>query len=492
MDSQHSSSTLLHGSSAAIYPTTYSTVNKPVISPKTATSSPAATATTTALSSIKKRKRVGSMPAAEVTPYVAYEYLLPKKLLEWEPTAVSLHHLMEFERRLDALLSRKRCDYQEVIKRPMKLKKTLQIYLYHYAVNEHSPPSHVTNHRNTETTSAEVTKVDGSGYSLPPSFTFYIEGHLLEAQTPPLKRFSELLRSLRIGLKRHSDDTAAAAEVDMVEWIKGKDQGTTKDGFEVKRRCVTHRDVIDIQVLLQLDHVPEMFRLSEEMRSLLGGLSAETRMGTAIALWNYIKTHRLQDEDDRKLIIADEALQRVLGVDRLTFSQLPTFLDSHLLPLEPIELTYCVKMEEVSTPDQPKMAVYNMEVEVEDPLRSMMQHFTVSTESASGLLLKDLSEWDRKFIELLYEIRQSCIKREFMQSFAIQPVEFINQWVSSQAHDLKTILGEGDSMSELTLHMEDWRTNSQLFQQDWAREAVYYYLHSKSYHALQEWMMQRK
>ena len=644
-----------------------------VASPTTTTATTTTASTNT--SAMKKRRRVGSLPAYEVTPHAAYEHLMPKKLVEWEPAAVTLHQLMEFEKRIDAFLSRKICDYQELTRQPMKVTRTLRLYLYHYAVNEHFSESMISSHQvppppsqppqshpspplssssfslTSSSSSFHLGEIGGTStssighYSLPPSFTFHIEGRWLandrhpsdsSAITTTNKKFSELLRSLRIELRRQSSTPSideqqqqqhsreivepeiATTETEWIEWIKGGEQqqqqqqqqrvsttstmsvdgssgstvaGQTEsirnrvDGFEVKRQCLSNRDVIDVKILLQLDLSPDRFRLSDVLASLLG-ISVETRMGVAMALWNYVREHQLQtvmnDDEMRttmmmstttpasslgstmnvpsshtgmnriagsggshtaandvsgkrreKMFISDEPLRQVFGVDRWSLSQLPALLDSHLLPLEPITLNYQIRMQEPSTPDHPQMIIYDMEVEVDDPLRDRMQRFitalptlsattvatptpsvttsttqssatspttthrgpssdtkTMTTPSSStpASLLKDLSEWDVKFVELLYDVRQSCVKREFMKSFATRPVEFINQWVASQAHDLKTILGEGDAMSELTLHMEDWRTNSRLFQDEWVQEAIAYYLQSKSHQTLQQWM----
>jgi SWI/SNF-related matrix-associated actin-dependent regulator of chromatin subfamily D len=446
------------------------------------------------VTNLKRRKRIGSMPAGDVTPYAAYDYVMPKKLMKWEPAAVSLHQLMEFERRLDSLLLRKKCDYQEAIKQPMKVKKTLRIYLYHYAVQT------TINEDFTFQPSAEDSHTT---YTLPPSFTFYIEGRLLETKNvSSMKRFSEYLRSLKIILKNQTLSSNEEGEnyMDFIEWVKGKpstdvqgnytmdsftgikERSGPSDGFEIKRQCTTNKDKFNMTILLELEHIPEMFRLSDTLSSLFGGsILVNTRMSVSLAVWNYIKTNKLQDEDDRRMIITNEALKSVVGLDRLTFSQLPSLLDRHLLPLEPIKLNYVLDMETLSTPEQPHMTIYDVEIEVDDPFKNFMQKFTQSISSAEMTLSKDISDWDTRFIDLLYEIRQSCVKREFMQSFASQPVEFINQWIVSQAHDLKTILGEGDSMNETTLHMEDWRSRSSLFKQDWVREAISYYLHAKSF-----------
>jgi SWI/SNF-related matrix-associated actin-dependent regulator of chromatin subfamily D len=73
---------------------------------------------------------------------------------------------------------------------------------------------------------------------------------------------------------------------------------------------------------------------------------------------------------------------------------------------------------------------------------------------------------------MIQAIHSSKLKRDFMNSFIQNPVEFINRWVASQSKDLKVILGDEH------VYSEDMR-RADFYQQDRIKEAMFHYLSSR-------------
>ena len=71
--------------------------------------------------------------------------------------------------------------------------------------------------------------------------------------------------------------------------------------------------------------------VSQTLAQLIG-VGEETRAKIVSALWQYIKSNRLQDPDDRKSIHLNTALKSVFGaqIDRFEFYQLINLLKPHL------------------------------------------------------------------------------------------------------------------------------------------------------------------
>ena len=79
------------------------------------------------------------------------------------------------------------------------------------------------------------------------------------------------------------------------------------DGFEVKRNG--DQDV-DLKILLYLEHYPAKHKLSPQLSQLLD-LHSETLPNVLLAMWQYIKSRRLHDPEDRRVVMCDEKLINV-------------------------------------------------------------------------------------------------------------------------------------------------------------------------------------
>ena len=113
--------------------------------------------------------------------------------------------------------------------------------------------------------------------------------------------------------------------------------------FQVKRpgdknvRCT---------ILLLLDYQPLQFKLDQRLARLLG-VHTQTRPVIISALWQYIKTHKLQDTHEREYVNCDPFLRQIFQAERMKFAEIPQRLNPLLHPPDPIvspyRFTHCSK-----------------------------------------------------------------------------------------------------------------------------------------------------
>lgn len=65
------------------------------------------------------------------------------------------------------------------------------------------------------------------------------------------------------------------------------------------------------------------------------------------ALWQYIKFHKLQDNQEKEFINLDKYLQQIFECERIRFSDIPNKLHMHCAPPDPIVINHMIKYEEL-------------------------------------------------------------------------------------------------------------------------------------------------
>jgi upstream activation factor subunit UAF30 len=70
-------------------------------------------------------------------------------------------------------------------------------------------------------------------------------------------------------------------------------------------------------------------QLSEELAAVIG--SGPLPRGQVVSkIWEYIRSHNLQNPTDRREIVADDQLRRVFGKDKVTMFEMNKHLAAHL------------------------------------------------------------------------------------------------------------------------------------------------------------------
>ena len=183
-------------------------------------------------------------------------------------------------------------------------------------------------------------------------------------------------------------------------------------------------------VLLILNYQPPQFKLDLCLAWLLG-IHTQTCPVIIQALWQYIKTHKLQDRHEREFVISDKYLQQIFDSQCMKFSEVPQQLHALLMTPEPIIINHVIN---VDPNDQKKTACYDTDVKVDDTLKTQMSSLLLSTASQ-----QEIATLDNEIHETTETINLLKTQQEFLLSFARDPQGFINDWLQSQCRDLKTM-----------------------------------------------------
>ncbi|XP_072943391.1 brahma-associated protein of 60 kDa [Epargyreus clarus] len=361
--------------------------------------------------------------------------VLPQKVRDLVPESQAYMDLLAFERKLDATIMRKRLDIQEALKRPMKQKRKLRIFISN-------------------------TFYPGQGDNAVASWELRVEGRLLDdSKNDPNKvkrKFSSFFKSLVIEL----DKELYGPDNHLVEWHRTLTTQET-DGFQVKRPGYKN---VRCTILLLLDYQPLQFKLDARLARLLG-VHTQARPVIVNALWQYVKTHKLQDPHEREWVTCDKYLEQIFGCARLKLAEVPARLGALLHAPDPIVINHVIAVEPPH--DAKQTACYDIDVEVDDTLKTQMNNFLLSTANQ-----QEIQGLDGKIHETVDTINQLKTNREFFLSFSKDPQQFLQKWIISQSRDLKTISGSAGG------NPEEERCAA-FYAQAWAGEGVARYLHAR-------------
>ncbi|XP_049616010.1 SWI/SNF-related matrix-associated actin-dependent regulator of chromatin subfamily D member 2 isoform X2 [Syngnathus scovelli] len=396
--------------------------------------------------------------------------VLPQRIRDLVPESQAYMDLLAFERKLDQTIARKRMEIQEAIKKPITQKRKLRIYIS----NTYTP-----------------CKPEGEEAEKVSSWELRVEGKLLEEHwrchlgphegdvqaccSQPRRdvgeevkepgkqkrKFSSFFKSLVIEL----DKELYGPDNHLVEWHRMPTTQET-DGFQVKRPGDVN---VKCTLLLMLDHQPPQYKLDLRLARLLG-VHTQTRASIMQALWLYIKNNKLQDSHEKEYINCNHYFRKIFGCTRMRFSEIPMKLAGLLQHPDPIVINHMIS---VDPNDQKKTACYDIDVEVDDPLKSQMSSFLSSTTNQ-----QEIAALETKIHETIEYINQLKTERDFMLSFSNNPQDFIQDWLKSQCRDLKV-------MTEVSGNPEEER-RTEFYQAPWMPEAVGRYVYTKVQQRRQE------
>lgn len=366
--------------------------------------------------------------------------VLPQRIRDLVPESQAYMDLLAFERKLDQTIARKRMEIQEAIKKPITQKRKLRIYI-----------------SNTCTPG----KPEGEEAEKVASWELRVEGKLLDDPGKQKRKFSSFFKSLVIEL----DKELYGPDNHLVEWHRMPTTQET-DGFQVKRPG----DVsVKCTLLLMLDHQPPQYKLDPRLARLLG-VHTQTRSSIMQALWLYIKNNKLQDSHEKEYINCNRYFRQIFACPRMRFSEIPMKLAGLLQHPDPIVINHVIS---VDPNDQKKTACFDIDVEVDDPLKNQMTSFLSSTTNQ-----QEIASLEIKIHETIESINQLKTQRDFMLSFSNSPQDFIQDWLKSQSRDLKL-------MTDTAGNPEEER-RSEFYQAPWVQEAVGRYVFSKVQQRRQE------
>lgn len=362
--------------------------------------------------------------------------VLSQRVRDLVPESQAYMDLLAFERKLDTTIMRKRLEIQEAIRRPMKQTRKLRMFVSH-----------------------RFFPLDSDGESSITQWELKLEGRLLDetGSKPDLNtklKFTAFFKNIVVELDRE----AYGPDHHLSEWQRDT-KTDDASGFLVTR---PGEETVKCTILLLLNHQPVQYKLTSKLARLLG-IHTATRPSIINAVWQYIKSNRLQDPQEREYINNDKYFQQIFEVPRMKFTEIPRRLQPLLAPPDPVIIHHLINAD---APEGKRTACYDLEVEIDDPLKGNMHSFLMSNTNQ-----QEIASLDSKIHDTVEQINAIKLQREFYLGFAENPPRFINDWLASQNRDLKIMQDKmGNSETE---------RRAMFYDQSWCRESVPRYFYAK-------------
>ncbi|EOD43504.1 putative swi-snf complex subunit protein [Neofusicoccum parvum UCRNP2] len=394
--------------------------------------------------------------------------------------------LRDAERKLDAVMMRKRLDINESSARNFTRYRTMRVWISNTAENQP-----------WQNTSMDPDAFD-FGSESQATYRVKIEGRLLdddedaEADKEPAEEQkdgdameqdgSDAAKKAKAGKPASNQrtklshffkqitinfDRSQSLQPDgytSIEWKKPENSANTNDAaanfdtLEFERKSDEN---INVTVNLFRDEVPERFKLSPPLAELLG-TEEDDRGGILMGIWIYVKANNLQEDEDSRKIRCDAQLKPLFdNRDFVPFPSIPQLIIPHLSPLPPYQLPYTIRVDKsYITPDDGTAAsqptIYNVLVPLDDPLRIAMSRITTNPQ-----MLNQIASLDESLALAVQAIQHSKAKHAFYTAMSTDPVVFVKRWISSQQRDLEVILGEATRGGGEDVASEEFRRGGQ-------------------------------
>lgn len=388
---------------------------------------------------------MGSMPSKKKNLYASKKYSkdreeqLNQDIQTILPESKLLSRLIAFEKNIDTTLKKRQLTLQENLPnhhRKNSVTKSLKMCIY--SINENTGGFY---------------HIEDSHYSEikdEPLFSLRIEGRIAD-ESLRNRKFSSFFKRIFVQLDRDEFPNNWS-----VEWLKTSSVEHV-DGFEIKRRC--KRDTM-AHIFLDIDHAPEKYKPSQLLSELLELTTKEiTKTNVILNLWNYIRHHKLHDPNKRSCVLCNEALFKVFGVQKMEYSDIPKLVQTHLSPPDPIQISFPIRLG-LEAQDNEMWFEIPVEVEASSYQIPLNEHKQV------------IDQIDSEIQEKIKKINEKKRKRDFFLSFAKDPMNFLDDFISSQIRDYKVAMNHQN-------RDQDFERQTEFFLQPLAKEATKKYLNGR-------------
>jgi len=249
----------------------------------------------------------------------------PPEVEELVPEAKFYGQLRKLEESIDSVCKVKQQDLEELeTQPPPKIRTMLLLSIYNLHYNQINP----------YTISDSTIKV--------PAWALRIQGRAL---CPHLDSFVGLDTEKSFIRMTHFikkiEVMCDKEEFPVIEWDREsfEEEIMEHNGFEIVREGDKE---IELTVSIWIDYSPKQFKVCRELSSLIG-IRQCTRTQAVTALWHYIKYHKLQDLNERKIIHCNKELGALVKAKTMCFSEIMGRMKEWLEDLEPYKITYKIK-----------------------------------------------------------------------------------------------------------------------------------------------------
>jgi len=163
--------------------------------------------------------------------------------------------------------------------------------------------------------------------------------------------------------------------------------------------------------------------------------------------------------------------------EKVPFHHIPEYVNRYLQPADPVVLEYTINLDK-DHQTGPKM--FDIDVHMEDPAKLHMIQVFHSLDTLESKT-KEIVAIDEKIALSASQMRPLKHRRDLLAHFAVDPLDFMETWLESQARDLDMLLSGSDRGRSAAV-AGDWTVKSdtlrksEYFQQDWLDEAVMLYM----------------
>ncbi|KAJ9667634.1 SWI/SNF and RSC complex subunit Ssr3 [Coniosporium apollinis] len=384
-------------------------------------------------------------------------------------------NLREVERRLDAVMMRKRLDMQDSMLRNQRRLRTMRIWI-----------SNTANEQPWQQTGMDPENFD-FGSESNATYRVKIEGRLLpeadelaeeskdddttepsaekdpdameqegedsaKKSTPskpkapstlPRTKLSHFFKSITIDFDRPRSlqpDGFAQIEWKRPESRPGVPNLSPEANFDTLEFERKSDENINITINLVRDETPERYRLSRPLAELLDTEEAD-RAEVVMGIWTYVRTAGLQEDEESRRIHCDARMRAVFNTDTLFFPHIPELILPHLTPPHPLSLPYTIRVDSTYIESGSQPTIYDILVPTPDPLRVRITALTSSPTATSTLT--QLVRLDDELALTVQALAHEKAKHSFFGAMSRDPVGFTRRWISSQRRDMAAIVGDG-------------------------------------------------
>jgi SWI/SNF-related matrix-associated actin-dependent regulator of chromatin subfamily D len=122
--------------------------------------------------------------------------------------------------------------------------------------------------------------------------------------------------------------------------------------------------------------------------------------------------------------------------------------------IPPVKLPYTIRVDK-EFHDDPQPTIYDIRVQVDDPLRAALTSYLNNPTYAHNL--REIATLNDHLALLVQKVTNSKSKHTFFDSLSKNPTEFIAKWLSSQKRDLEVIAGEATRGGGEDASGDEWR-----------------------------------
>lgn len=172
-------------------------------------------------------------------------------------------------------------------------------------------------------------------------FTFKLSGSLdvlpSSTQTLKAKPFTHFISSLHLEVGNSNNNSE--------DFSWSKDRNPIVGNLIEFQKTIPKPHPKSIRMVLMINETPSPYLLSTPLAALMGRKRA-TKPQAILAIWQYVKGNKLQESEEKKVVLNDSKLKELFSVERMSFSEIPSRLLPHLLPNVP--LSYNLTLDSVN------------------------------------------------------------------------------------------------------------------------------------------------